>query len=385
MKYSIKGFVLAIVAVAFTACGSSQEELESAVAPAGDSAIILTAEQVKNGGITFGKIERKLLSFDIRAKGKITLPPGYLASVGCVTGGVIESVLVSPGSHVNKGTALASIASPEIIALQQDYASAANRLKQLEAEFKRQKELKREGITSEKVFLEAESAFNGVMIEKEALEAKLGMLHIEPGDILKGKIRRAAVVASPLDGYVEQVNAHLGQYAEPNSVLFQVVNTSRMNIELMVFEKDIRFIAAGQRVTFELSGMSGDTFEAQVSTIGQTVADDARTVRAIATLVSPPEALLPGMFVSAEIHTDEQELDALPEESVVADHDGSYCFYMLPSTSRQEMRFFRLPVSTGFKEDGFIQVTPLTPLPANAEIVTSGTYFIRAEALKQTE
>jgi hypothetical protein len=49
------------------------------------------------------------------------------------------------------------------------------------------------------------------------------------------------------------------------------------------------------------------------------------------------------------------------------------------------MEFKRVPVKTGFREEGYIQVEPLTSIPPEARIVMKGAYFIRAEGLKNSD
>ena len=374
---------LIVAVVLLPSCKTSPEADNREAVAASDSGIILSASQVKNGAVTFGQIVKKQLSFDIMAKGKLSLPPGNSATISSMSGGVVEEILVQPGDHVSRGKVLARIASPDIIRIQQDYLSAENRYRLVESEYLRQKELVGDGITSEKKFLEAESSYNAVKIEREALRMHLELLNLPVSELQKGTILRSAPIVSQIDGDVDRIHVNLGRYIGQNDVLFTVVNKNRLNIDLMVFEKDVPFISQGQRVTFELANLGETVYEAHVINIGRTVEEDARTVRVLAEFVNNSPHILPGMFVAAEIHTAEQEVDALPEEAVVTDHDGSYCFYALSGETDREFRFFRLPLKTGFREDNYIQVEPLTMLPAGARIVNAGTYFVKAEGLKK--
>lgn len=375
---------LVLATAIFQACKTGPDPGQEATVPGSDSGIFLTQEQLKNGEILFGKIERKLLSFDIRAKGQLTLPPGQKATVSSMVGGLITDIPVRLGTHVTPGQKLASLSSPEIIQVQEDYATATNRFRVLEADYLRQKELASDGIASTKKLQEAEAAYMEVKITREALKGRLQQLNLPVDSIPAARFARTAPLNSPIEGDVELIGAALGAWASPGDVLFTMVNRNRLQIELAVFEKDISYISPGQRVTFRLSNLDDIQYEARVVNVGRTVEENARTVRVIADFINTSPHVLPGMFVAAEIHTAEQETDALPEEAVIADRDGSYCFYSM-GAEKGGTRFFRLPVRTGFREENSVQVQPLAPLPTEAKIVVSGTYFIRAEGLKAAE
>jgi cobalt-zinc-cadmium efflux system membrane fusion protein len=144
-------------------------------------------------------------------------------------------------------------------------------------------------------------------------------------------------------------------------------------------------LQVGQRVSFALANLGNQEYEATVKSIGKTVEESARTIRVMAEFRNTSPVILPGMFVTAEIHTDEQNLDALPEEAIVSENDKPYLFYTTTNDGSTSYEFFRLPVKTGFREEGMVQVEVMAPLPAHARIVVKGTYFIQSESLKSSE
>ena len=42
---------------------------------------------------------------------------------------------------------------------------------------------------------------------------------------------------SPIEGYVQKVEIKTGQYVEPQTELFEIVNTEHVHADFMVFEK----------------------------------------------------------------------------------------------------------------------------------------------------
>lgn len=370
-----------------TSCGPSLKDSEQKVdGMLPDSGVVLTAEQIKNGDITFGKIEKRQLSFDIRAKGKLVLLPQNFATVSSMSAGMVETIPVKTGQNVVAGQTLATIASQEIIQIQQDFIATDGRSRLLEKEYLRQKSLSQDKITSDKKFQEAETAFREAQLARESLRLKVQLMNINPDGLLKGEIRHSANVVSPISGTIEEIGVNIGRFIEPNTVLFHVINKSQLNLELMVFEKDIPFIKQGQRVSFELANLNGTKYDAQIASIGRSVEEDARAVKVLAAFNNTSPFILPGMFAVAEIHTDEQDLDALPEEAILTGvNNETYCFYTLSPASSSSLNFQKLMLKTGFREDGYVQVAPVTLLPSGGRIVIKGSYFIKAEQLKQQE
>jgi cobalt-zinc-cadmium efflux system membrane fusion protein len=363
--------------------GTKTSDEEATVKQNGE--VTLTLNQLKNGGIAFGQITRETLSLDIHAKGKLVLPPQNLAFVTTPIAGSVERVLVQEGKYVNRGASMLVLVSPELIRLQQEYISALGRFQLLEQDYERQQALAKDKITSDKRFQEVKADYFEIKSRVASIQMQLELINIPVDQVRMGNIQKSANITAPISGHVDKCMVHPGQFAEPNTPLMVLVDKSRLFIELMVFEKDVRYVAVGQRVTFELVNLGGEEFEARVQSIGTTVEEGARTVKVLAEFVNSAPSILPGMFAAAEIHTDEQELDALPEEAVIADDNESFCYYTQTPDGSGAIGFKKALLRTGFREDGFIQVEPLTAIPAGARIVVKGTYFIKAEGLKQAE
>lgn len=374
-----------IALVILFSCSRSAENATEEPAAVASGTIVLTRQQVNSAGITFGRITPEMLSMDIHAKGKLILHPQNLAQVSSVVSGSIEEILVQEGSVVVKGAPLLSVISPEFIRLQQDFLEVRSNFRMKEQDYKRQELLVRDRIISEKKFQEITAEYEEIKARYASLKAQLNLLNISAETIRDGDLQRSVRILAPIGGSVEKIQVHLGRYIEPQVPLMILVDKSSLVVELMVFEKDIPYVSTGQRVTFKLANLSGEIYEAKVAAIGRTVEENARTVRVLAHFINKSPAILPGMFVAAEIHTSEQTVDALPEEAVITDEANPYIFITPDQDQSANFHFIRIPVQTGFREDGFIQVTPLKAIPAGMRIPVKGTFFIKAQGLKQAE
>lgn len=361
-------------------------EESSAEQTTGQSGVTLTREQIALGHIQLGTLEKKVLSQDIKAKGKLILRWQKNASVGTMIGGTVEQIFVDLGDRVSRGKLLATITSPAIIMVQQEYISTKGLLKLQKRELERQEILNKEKINAEKQLEEAMNSLADLEARFQSLRMQMEMFNIPLEKLDQGEIQPYAGVVSPIEGTVEKIEVSIGQFMDPNEVMFQVIDKSNLLLELRVFEKDIPLIKPGQRVSFTLANLGPEVYEAIITSIGKTVEEDARTVKVIASFKNLSPYILPGMFVSAEIHTDEQEVDALPEEAVQGEGTEDACIYYTRSPETDSLIVFqRMNVKTGFAEAGFIQVFLPEPLPSDARIVISGSYFIKSEELKQRE
>ncbi|MEZ5083215.1 MAG: efflux RND transporter periplasmic adaptor subunit [Bacteroidales bacterium] len=375
-----------IAMLGFHSCNQTGTISEDVSKVATDGGIILSKEKITGAEITFGKIEKKTLSFDVSARGQIIIPPEDKASVSVMMGGIIQSLHVIYGQAIKKGQLLATYSHPDFIRIQQDYLEALTRYEFLEKEYNRQKILVEKNIKSEKEFQTTEADFQNSKTVFLSAKSTLDLLNIDKGNLANGNINSMVNIYSPIGGTVEKINATIGMFATIGDPLFEIVNLSNLMIQLKVFEKDILRIKKGQRITFGLSGSENDGNEAYVSSIGSTVDPDARVITVLAKIETKGLSLYPGMFVSSKIHTSEDLLDALPESAIIVDADDkTYGFYTLNELDDEEMIFYSFPVKTGFSEDGFIHVQLEKSIPSKAKIALTGVYYLKSEMLKSMD
>ncbi|MEZ5147979.1 MAG: efflux RND transporter periplasmic adaptor subunit [Bacteroidales bacterium] len=384
MKYIIGiGLLLLIL----NACKQQPEAVvEEQVVATTNKGILLSQDKIKRAGVIFGKIEKVLLSYDVNARGQITILPQNKASVSVLMGGVIRKIFVNQGQRVGAGQALASYSHPDFLKVQQNYISNKNKFDLIEKQYERQKKLVAENITSEKEFQATEAGYKLAKADLNAAEAELKMLGVDQAQVDEGKITSEVLLRAPISGIVDQVNASIGMFADMQQPLFEIVNLDNLKLQVKVFEKDIPLIKTGQRVTFSFSGDESDENEAFVESMGSTVDPEGRVITVIAGIQTKGLDLIPGMFVSAKIHTSEQMLDALPENAIVIDNDEEkYGFYTTDDPNAAAVSFYKFNVETGFTEDGSVSVVPLTTLPANAMIALDGVYYLKSEMLKMLD
>ncbi|MEN9414249.1 MAG: hypothetical protein RLZ62_553 [Bacteroidota bacterium] len=316
MKY----LICTIAALSFLACGgnqSNQQASEAETLP--ETHVSLSGEQMQNAKVETGTPEKGEISAALRLSGTIDVPPQNMVSVSFPLGGYLKSTRLLPGMRVRKGEVLAVMEDAQFIQLQQDYLLVQSKLTLAEAEFQRQQALNAGKAASDKVLQQAKSEYETQRIMQRALAEKLRLIGLEPEKLSEENLSRTVSVYSPINGYVSRVDVNIGKYTAPTDVLFELVNPQDIHLNLTAFEKDVQQLAIGQRVTAWTNDKPEKKFPASIILVGKNL-DENRSAEVHCHFDRYDEALLPGMYMNAEVSVKSQHAWIVPEAAVVRWH-----------------------------------------------------------------
>ncbi|QMU26525.1 efflux RND transporter periplasmic adaptor subunit [Adhaeribacter radiodurans] len=351
---------------------------------ASETAVELTPEQFVIGKVELGKIAPKNLSNVIAVNGLLDVPPQNLVSVSVPLGGFVQSTDLLQGMRIKKGQLVAVIENPEFVTIQQDYLESTSQLEYLTLEYERQKELAAEKVGPAKNFQQVTAQYKAMQSRVNGLKQQLAHLGISASKLQPGNITRTLPIHSPINGYVTEVNTNRGSYVTPTDVLFKIVDTEHLHVELTVFEKDITKLKVGQKIRFTLPNESGRERMATLHLIGREISPE-RTVRVHAHLDKEEAQLIPGMYVKAFVELNSNTVPALPQEAVVQSEGKDYIFVF--KGERQEkgtqMRDFQMvEIRKGVTESGYTEI--VEPAAIKDLIAVKGAYSLLAK-IKNTE
>ena len=312
---SIK-FLPFLTLVFFTACKSEPEAIVSEN-PTGGEEMVLSREQFEHNNMQLGELAEVNFPEIIRANGQVEVPPENLAKINVYEGGYVKQVPKLEGSEVEKGELILVLENPRYVELQQEYLELAGRLKYLESEFKRQKIMLEEKITSEKSFLRTESEYKSGLAQYNGLRQKLRMLNLDPQQVEKGVVTSRINIYAPISGTVDKVNVTKGTFVDPTFSVMEIVNTDHLHLRLQVFEKDIMKLREGQKIFFNLPQASEKNYEAEIYLVGKTIGPDRMAGIHAHMADSIKSRLAVGMFVEADIITEDEIRFALPENAII--------------------------------------------------------------------
>jgi RND family efflux transporter MFP subunit len=332
----------------------------------------LTHEQVKTIGIELGSVERKELTHSVKANGILTVPNNNKAFVTSLSGGVIRTLLVQPGSYIKEGQTIATIVNPQLIQTQQQWQQVNTQIALTETEVKRQQQLVEGNAAPLKRLQQAESELATLKAQREGLEKQLRAV----GASLS--FSSTVAIKAPISGTVSKVIAQLGSNVDVNTPLAEIVNNSQLHLDLYVYEKDLPNLKPEQTIHFTLTNNPGREYDAQIYSIGTAFEKDSKTVPVHARVSGDKTGLIDGMNITALVSLDKSTVPAVPVDAIIT-YQGQDYIFAVKSTDTDGIHFERIPVAKGTVDVGYAEVTLLKPLPADAKIVIKGSFFVLAK------
>jgi len=201
---------------------------------AGDSpgTVSIDPVTVQNLGVKTIEVTRKQASGSLRSVGQVQFAQDAVEHVHPRVEGWVEVLNVrAVGDYVEKGEALYSLYSPELVNAQEEFVIAL-----------RQK--------------------NQSLIE--AAQMRLNALAV-PGELIdqlkeKREVSHTVTFLAPQSGYINELNVQQGFYVKPSMTMLSIASLDRVWVIADVFPQDATALAPGQPATIVSDNLPGHTF-----------------------------------------------------------------------------------------------------------------------------
>ena len=170
--------------------------------------------------------------------------------------------------------------------------------------------------------------------------------------------------------------ATLGELASPSEPLFRVADLSRVWIQADLPESALAKVRIGANAKVTVPAYPNEVFGGHVGHIGASLAKDTRTVAARIEVANADGRLKPEMFATAtiEVAGDKREAISLPDPAIVL-MDGKPTVFVYAQGAYEARE-----VEPGERVGG--RTVLKSGLMAGDQVVTSGTYALKARKLK---
>jgi HlyD family secretion protein len=240
-------------------------------------------------------VRKRRLEAIVSASGKIQ--PKRFVNISADTSGRVTELAVNEGDRVTEGQFLLQIdprnlrtrvqsgeaslnaAQSSAEQLKLSLESSRTQLKLAQDNYKRQQELWKGGLTTREQFERSESELRvreqdlraqeqNVLTQQQRMRQEQATLENARTDLSKVRIE------SPLNGIVTRRNVELGETAvvgtmnNAGTVLLQVADMSVIEAEVEVDETDIPAVKIGQTAKVTVDAMTGKSFVARVTEVG---------------------------------------------------------------------------------------------------------------------
>ncbi|MBA2659919.1 MAG: efflux RND transporter periplasmic adaptor subunit [Nitrosospira sp.] len=285
--------------------------------------------------------------------------------------GIVTAVYGHHGQQVKKGEVLAVIESPMLAELRSQYWVARKRLGLAQTTFDREKQLWEEKISAKQDYLAAQELLNEAEIAVELAAVKLRSLgvQLESGSSEKNLARYA--IQAPIPGLITAKAIALGQTLKADDNIYTVADISTVWAAITVYPKDLAVIEVGQKATVKATAFDVED-EGKVTYITTLIAGQTRTATARVELDNKDGRWRPGMFVNAELVTEEIRVPvAVAANAIQTIRDWTVVF------GRYGQYFEARPLELGLSDGRMIEV--LKGLSAGEQYAAGNSFAIKAE------
>lgn len=378
-----------VLAIFVSACGNKENDNHSISAEQKTEVnkehneseeVMLSQQQFDALKMKIDTLALRNMSGYVEANGTLEVPPQNEAAITTVVGANVVSIEVIEGDKVNKGQVVAYLSHPNIIKLQTDYLNSVSNSIFLKKNYERQQKLYEAGVGSGANFQKAEAEYEASKAMVNGLQAQLRILNVNTTSVRNGTIAHRIALRSPIEGFVQKVEVKTGQYVEPQTELFEIVNTHHVHADFMVFEKDVHKVQKGQRVNFTVQSIPDTELTAEIYSVSKTFEDNPKAVHVHAEIENKKGNLIPGMYIQGKIQVDNTQTKALPESAIIKEGERYYVFSV--EKENDDWSFKPIEVVLGTKDGDWVSVQFTENIESNTKFAYNNAYYLNAEMKK---
>lgn len=303
-----------------------------------------------------------------------TITPVRQALLSAEVAGLIQDIHADIGDRVKKGDLLLTL-DQELGSIQRDAALAeVARVRELLADSRRRLAELQQLVGKNHV---AETVVESLGSEVRERSAQLQAAQVET-ERLSAVLRRHQV-AAPFSGTVSLREVDMGEWVEPGTGLFELVDTDSLRADFRVPQRYFARIQPQTGIRVKLD--SGETFNAQVEHKVPVSRSESRTFLLRTTIDARQQnlELIPGMSASAvlQLKNDQQGI-AVPRDAVLRYPDGRITVWAAAPGSQWDAvtEVNEQQVTVGLSFNGLIEIK--TGLQAGARVIVRGNESLQA-------
>jgi cobalt-zinc-cadmium efflux system membrane fusion protein len=383
-RWPTRASVLALAlaaALTLAACGKEGAKDEHAAEgdkhaehAEGKEELTLTSEEAERAGVKVEEIKPQALGESVVVTATIRPDQDRLARIAPRIEGRVTSAPAKLGDQVRAGQIVATLDSVAVGEAHAAWVQAQSDLRIAEADFKRAEVLIADEIIPRKDYLRAQADRDKAVAALRSAADRLRLLGGTPS--ASGSKVSGFAVTAPFAGTVIEKKVTLGDLATPSEPMFTIADLSRVWIQADLPEAVIAKVRVGANAKVTVPAYPSEAFSGRVSHIGAALDKETRTVAARIEVPNAAGHLKPEMFVTATIGaaSDKREAITLPDAAIVLMQGQPTVFVY------EQGAYAMRVVEPGERIGGRTVVK--SGLKAGEQVVTSGTYALKARKLK---
>ncbi|TRX55152.1 efflux RND transporter periplasmic adaptor subunit [Thalassomonas sp. M1454] len=317
----------------------------------GPGAVTIAPHVVNNLGVKSTKVEIGTLAKHIATVGYVQYDEDKLVHIHPRVSGWIEKLFVkAEGDPVEKGQALYTLYSPELVNAQEEFLIAVKRNNQVL-------------VTAAKERLQtlqlSENFINQLQKTKQ--------------------VKQSITFYAPQSGVLDGLKIREGFYVQPGNTLMSIGQLAQVWVEAEVFERDAAFVSQGLPVDMTLDYLPGKSWQGEVDYVYPSLNAQNRTLRVRLRFDNPNLELKPNMYAQISIQAESNTASVLvPKEAVIRTGKQDRVVLVLG-----EGQYKSIAVTLGAVEAGKVEI--LEGLTEGDKVVTSAQFLIDSESSKNSD
>jgi cobalt-zinc-cadmium efflux system membrane fusion protein len=368
---------LVVGATAITACARTDAKPPDADSAASASAAGFTIPAAQRARLHVIPVVLSVFRPVVATTGTVAFNGDHSTQVLAPVSGPVSRILVPLGAQVARGSALATVSSPDFAAAVAAFRKAESSYRQLSRVAALDEELFKTDAIAHRDVEQAQTDAAAAAADRDASLQQLHALGVDAATIAAIQAGKSvgpveAVIRAPISGTVVEKLINPGQLLQAGTTpTFTVADVSSMWVTANVFESDLAAVRKGANAT-----ISTDAGKYPIPGVVDNVADlvDPNTKATAVRIVAPnPSGVLKrDMFVRVAIQADAQQSGFLVPTSAVLRNEENlpFVFVALPAGG-----FNRRQITLGPRVGDGYQV--LTGLTAGDKVVTEGALFLQ--------
>ena len=282
-----------------------------------------TQKQLDEGHITTQAVGTKDVPEAVSIGGRLTFDDTKISHVFSPVNGRITKVLAQPGQHVDKGTPLVAILSPDVGQYMSDVVKAEADKVQAEHEYQRQQELFASHIGAQRDLEAAEDAQRKARAEYARAKQLTDLLRTADYDT----VSQEYILRSPIAGEVIARKASpgtevQGQYSNGGSSsnvaeLFTIGELGELWVLGDVYEIDLPHVNEGDEVTVKVDAYPDKVFHGRVDWVADVLDPALHTAKVRCVIDNAEHLLKPEMYEAVTIAVPGKQVVAVPRDAVM--------------------------------------------------------------------
>lgn len=270
----------------------------------------------------FQTAEKVQVPVNIKVPGRLAFNAEKSKVLSARAPGRVERIYAFDGAHVEVGSPIVEMYSPEFLSAQQEYLLSSKTAKVLEAS-KTMSDL-----------------LGDARITQQAAANRMRNLGAGDGEIKSiettGKTTNNLVMRSPLKGVVVKRSVEPGAVVNSGDVIATLADPKQLWFLGNVFEQDFRRIKQGQKMVLSLEAYPDKEFVAYANYISPAIDPQTRALLIRADLENADDLLRPDMYASALLTTGMSDAVVVPQTAIVRIRESRFAIIKVgPETFRR--------------------------------------------------